>query len=261
MAYLDVILLGIVTIILAIGAYIINDVYDQQADQHNGIERVKDKRKSVITYWIFNLLGLVLSFVIAYRTQSFSLLWIYPVAIFTLYIYSRLLKGTPLMGNFIVALFCALVPGILFLAERGMITVWKVQDPLSWELHKEILWMFVLFSFLSTMYREQVKDLEDMAGDKASGYFTLPVVYGEERARTFSLFSGMLLLISICVYAAYHLSFDAASISILLILLLTVTWSIIVLSRSRSRDRYGTSSKLIKYAMLAGLLYLIIPIL
>lgn len=260
MQYLDIIILGAVTTMLAIGAYLINDVYDQEADKHNGIERVKDKKKTLLTYWLINAVGLILAAVVALRTESLGLLWIYPVCILVLYLYSRLLKGTPLMGNFIVSLFCALVPGILFLAERTMITEWKVIDPIGWQLNRELLWMFVLFSFLSSMYREQVKDLEDAEGDKAAGYLTLPVVYGEGRARALAVFSGLLLLISIVIYALYHWVNDIQIIIPLMLLTGLMLWSLAVLWRAYQRKEYHKASKIIKYGMLAGLIYLIIPI-
>ena len=260
MSYFDIILLGIITTMLAIGAYLINDVYDLEADKNNGIERVKDKRKTLLTYWLFNGVGLILSVYVAWKTQSLGLLWIYPVAVLVLYMYSRLLKGTPLMGNFIVSLFCALVPGILFLAERTMITEWKVIDPSGWQGYRELLWMFVLFSFLSSMYREQVKDLEDADGDNAAGYLTLPVVYGESRARALSIFSGILLLISIVIYAGYHWSVELQKVIPLALLVALLIWSLKVLWRANKRTQFTYSSKIIKYAMLVGLIYLIMPL-
>lgn len=260
MSYLDIIVLGIITTMLAIGAYLINDVYDLEADKHNGIERVKDKRKTLLTYWLFNGVGLILSVYVAWKTQSLGLLWIYPMAVLVLYLYSRLLKGTPLMGNFIVSLFCALVPGILFLAERTMITEWKVIDPNGWQNQRELLWMFVLFSFLSSMYREQVKDLEDAEGDKAAGYLTLPVVYGEGRARALAVFSGILLLISIVIYASYHWTIDIQKSIPFIVLISLLLWSLQVLWRAYQRSQYSKASKIIKYAMLAGLIYLIMPV-
>jgi len=260
MQYLDIIILGAVTTMLAIGAYLINDVYDQDADKHNGIERVKNKKKTLLTYWLINGVGLVLAALVAWRTSSLGLLWIYPASILVLYLYSRLLKGTPLMGNFIVSLFCALVPGILFLAERTMITQWKVVDPTGWQLQRELLWMFVLFSFLSSMYREQVKDLEDVKGDKAAGYLTLPVVYGEGRARALAIFSGLLLMISIYIYAAYHWSMEWIKLVSFGVLTALILWSLGVLWRAYQRSQYTKASKIIKYAMLAGLIYLIAPV-
>lgn len=260
MGYLDIFLLGAVTIMLAIGAYLINDVYDLEADKHNGIKRVKDKKKTLLTYWLISGTGLILSVIVAWRTSSLGLLWIYPSSIIILYIYSRLLKGTPLMGNFIVSLFCALVPGILFLAERSMITEWKVLDAEGWQVQRELLWMFVLFSFLSSMYREQVKDLEDSEGDKVAGYLTLPVVYGEGRARALSIFSGLLLLISISLYATFHWSWDLLKFVPFSILIILLTWSLNIMWRAFQRAQYTKSSKIIKYAMLIGLIYLIAPI-
>lgn len=260
MSYVEMTILSIITCLLAIGAYLINDVYDQEADKHNGLNRVNDKKKTLLTYWFTNLIGLILSIYLAYSTQSLGLLWIYPTAVLVLYLYSRLLKGTPLMGNSIVALFCAMVPGILFLAERNMINEWKALDAGLWEFHKEILWMLVLFSFLSTIYREQVKDLEDLYGDKAAGYLTLPVVYGESRARALSIFSGIMFTVSVSIYAYYHHG-DSLSYTFLTILLVLLLISIILLSKRPNRAGYTASSKVIKYAMLIGLVYILMPVL
>lgn len=260
MGYVDIILLGVITTMLAIGAYLINDVYDQEADKNNGIQRVKNKRITLLTYWLFNLVGLILAIYVAWQTNSLGLLWIYPLSVLVLYLYSRLLKGTPLMGNFIVSLFCALVPGILFLAERTMINEWKNIDAINWQQNRELLWMFVLFSFLSSMYREQVKDLEDLEGDKAAGYLTLPVVYGQGRARALAIFSGILLLTSIIIYGSYHWSLAYPKIIPFTLLIILLIWSLKILWRAYQRKEYTIASKIIKYAMLIGLIYLITPV-
>lgn len=260
MTLMDVGILGIVTVLIAIGAYIINDVYDIETDTHNGKSKYSDKKKLVLSYWTVNGIGLIFSLIIAWRTSSLGLLWIYPTAVLTLYLYSRLLKGTPLFGNFIVGLFCALVPGILFLAERNMISEWKVINAISWGEAKEVVWMMVLFSFLSTMYREQVKDLEDEDGDRKAGYLTLPVVYGTQRAKALAVFSGCILLISIGLYASTHSAIRYIDMVLLGILISLITASIYKLYRSVGNLDYYYSSKLIKYAMLAGIVYLLIPL-
>lgn len=257
MGWIDISLLGLITIIMALGAYIINDVYDLEADTANGLIRVKDKKKSILLYWTLNFVGLVLSAWLAYQTQSLGLLWIYPVSVLILYAYSRYFKGTPLLGNVIVGLFCALVPGILFLAERHMIDQWKIQDSPSWEIHKAMMWMFILFSFMSTVYREQVKDLEDQDGDRAAGYLTLPIVYGEARARAMALFSGLTLLLSLGFYGAYHWHLHVVPVASLSLAIICIVWSMSYLYRPGNRKQYYRSSQAIKYAMLLGTIYLL----
>lgn len=257
MEWLDVLLLGIVTILLALGAYIINDVYDLEADAANGLERVKDKRYSVLQYWGINFIGLVLALIVAYRTQSIGLIWIYPASVLILYAYSRFFKGTPLLGNVIVGLFCALVPGILFLAERHMIDQWKLANEDSWELHKGLMWMFILFSFISTVYREQVKDLEDQEGDKAAGYYTLPIVYGEGRARALAIFSGLILIFSVALYSSYNWHNHWLQITTMGLTLLLTLLSLSKLYRQGTRQDYYQASQWIKYAMLTGTIFLL----
>ena len=120
--------------------------------------------------------------------------------------------------------------------------------------------MFVLFSFLSSLYREQVKDLEDKDGDQAAGYLTLPVVYGEGRARFLAIFSGLLLSISISVYSVFHWSADLLKLISFGVLFALLLWSLATLWRAHQRPEYSKASKIIKYAMLAGLIYLITPV-
>jgi geranylgeranylglycerol-phosphate geranylgeranyltransferase len=91
--------------------------------------------------------------------------------------YNRFLKGTPVAGNFVVALLCALA-------------VWFPEYPLSPRGTLPAL----LFAFLATFARELVKDAEDVAGDRAAGLRTLAVSAGTDAARKLAFVSAVALL-------------------------------------------------------------------
>jgi geranylgeranylglycerol-phosphate geranylgeranyltransferase len=82
-----------------------------------------------------------------------------------LFLYARNLKATPLAGNVCVAF----LTGSTFLfggAAAGVAGLFANQVPF-------------LLSFLVSMSREIAKDIEDMAGDRAGGARTLPILAGE----------------------------------------------------------------------------------
>ncbi|MDD2755715.1 MAG: UbiA family prenyltransferase, partial [Methanothrix sp.] len=83
-----------------------------------------------------------------------------------LFLYARSLKAMPLAGNITVAF----LTGSTFLfggAAAGAAGLLANKVPF-------------LLSFLVSMSREIAKDIEDMAGDKAGGARTLPILAGEQ---------------------------------------------------------------------------------
>lgn len=76
--------------------------------------------------------------------------------------YSRWLKGTPLVGNVVVALVVAfaLVYGGAAVGGGGLV------------------WLGAAFALAVNLARELVKDVEDVAGDRAANLATAPVRWG-----------------------------------------------------------------------------------
>ena len=91
--------------------------------------------------------------------------------------YNRFLKGTPVAGNLVVALLCALA-------------VWYPEYPLS----PRGTLPAALFALLATLARELAKDAEDVEGDRAAGLRTLAVTAGTGAARKLAFVSVVALL-------------------------------------------------------------------
>ena len=73
-------------------------------------------------YWGISIFGFLISLYLAFYVQNVPLIFIYPSAIYLLYIYSKSLKKSVLWGNLIVSIFCAFVAGIVIFAERQNIS-------------------------------------------------------------------------------------------------------------------------------------------
>ena len=116
--------------------------------------------------------------------------------------YSKTLKKKPLWGNLIVSLCCALVIWMIWIAEQSNINKIDINgsdsDLISrvWILHA-----YAVFAFISTLFREIVKDMEDVLGDQESGCRTLPIVYGVKTAKNWAGLFGILLIGSVFFWA------------------------------------------------------------
>jgi 4-hydroxybenzoate polyprenyltransferase len=143
------------------------------------------------------LTGAFISLYLAVQRYDLFYWFIYPVAIFLLYGYSRWFKGIPYLGNIIVSLFCAAVPGIFFLSEAHILKELKIKDLSSFLSLHGLLLSYVIFAFLTNLYREIVKDLQDEAGDKLANIHTAAVYFGKKTTKFVALFIALIISIVI----------------------------------------------------------------
>jgi 4-hydroxybenzoate polyprenyltransferase len=249
------------TILIAAGGYIINDLMDQKADSFNKPEKIYigSDKISLFGGWMFYffvvLIGFGIAYYIACRIDRLPLLSIYPIAVGLLYLYSTHLKRLPLIGNLVVSIFCAFVPGIIWFAELEMINSVSAHLSIWYGLLIHLFVAYISFAFLSTMVREIIKDIEDMEGDLKSSYRTLPIVAGKERAKVIALFFAILLL---CSFGLWFFGFSKPTEIILcgvitIGLVLPTLFIIRKIYIAKSTEDFTTISKLIKFLMIVSL--------
>lgn len=183
-------LLSIITMLIAASGYVINDYYDAAIDRINRPDRLIAGnawtiKQVLITYYSLIATGAGISVVLALKLSMLTYLFIYPLAVSGLWLYSYALKCKPVAGNLWVALFCA-----------GVVVIVALPDWLSG--HEDIispdLWYYAAFAFLTTWYREVVKDLEDVEGDARASCQTFIVRYGLLPGKIMALILGVILL-------------------------------------------------------------------
>ncbi len=188
------------TLIITASGYIINDIYDIETDGINKPDkRIIQVHLSVTIAWklYFSLIltGGLISLYIAFQRNDLFYWFIYPAAVFLLYSYSRWFKGTPFLGNIIVSLFCAAVPGIFFLSEASVLIELKLRDLTSYLPLHRLLISYIIFAFLTNLYREIVKDLQDEAGDKLAKINTAAVYFGKNNTKFIALSIALIIII------------------------------------------------------------------
>ncbi|MEM6379992.1 MAG: UbiA family prenyltransferase, partial [Bacteroidota bacterium] len=192
----------IVTLLITACGYIINDLIDQKTDSINKPEkRIIGPHISVqVASWLYitlAIIGFFLALYLAFATDNLEWIFLYPLATIFLIIYSTHLKQRPLIGNLIVALLCSGVTGVVWIAEmESLATLGNKLPVLTNKLQTILIW-YMVFAFLATLFREIIKDLQDVEGDQMAGCKTVPIVWGIQRAKFLALGIGGLLMVLI----------------------------------------------------------------
>lgn len=267
-------LLVVSTVLIAAGGYVVNDIEDMEIDKQNKPEhkRIVGRVYSLKTaWWIYGLctfLGFIISLYLAFYVKDVIQFLIYPVAVGLLYAYSRWFKRQPLTGNIVVSFFCAFVAWVIFYAQN-LSPIFPLFLKTHWLDSVKITFIgYAVFAFLSTLFREIIKDIEDAEGDRAGNCRTLPIVLGIPRSKNIALFVGIVFLLFM-VYFSFILVAHPEEVGRgghdwlkIIVLNLTVSlpmiYALFLLSKATDKKDFSYLSRLAKGIMLSGLIFILV---
>ncbi len=257
-------LLVIVTLLLTAGGYIINDIYDREVDKIDKPDRVIigksiDLATAYWLYFVVHLIGFLLSLYLAFIVEKPGYVGLFPLASTGLYFYSRWLKRLPLIGNLLIAFYCTGVAGIIWFAERVAFAE-LATSPTTYQKVTAILLTYLIFAFLTTLFREIIKDMEDRDGDAKGEFNTMPVAWGLSVSRQIVFGIGTLLLLFLVVVGWFFWQYLADPFSgiLLLILALLMFFLLWKLYQADTKQQFHQISQWSKWLMLSGILILLL---
>jgi 4-hydroxybenzoate polyprenyltransferase len=216
--------------------YIINNFYDSEKDLINKptktmLDRLVSQNTKLSFYFALNFLAVVFASYVSFRAVIFFALYI-----FAIWFYSHRLKKQPMIGNIVSALLTVTPFFAIFIYYQ------------NFEL---VVFAHAIFLFLLVSMRELTKDLENIKGDLALNYRTVPVVYGEKISKLMLTIVAILTIISSIIlilffkigYMYYFFYF-----SILFLLLY-----IILLLKSKKKTHYLILHNILKFIIVAGI--------
>jgi 4-hydroxybenzoate polyprenyltransferase len=196
------------TILITAAGYIINDIYDVETDRINKKSKLIigvhfQAKTAIIWYSVFNLVALALGVYLAILIGKplYSLIFVY--CIFFLWRYSKTIKRAFLIGNIHVAILTALV--LINTALFDIIPNIHFPGNESGGMILKIILVYALFSFLLTLIREFVKDIEDKEGDSAINSHTLAIVLGIKKTKIIVFSLSFLLVGIVCFWQYFQL--------------------------------------------------------
>lgn len=172
--------------------YIINNFYDSEKDLINRpnksmLDRLVSQKTKLYIYFTLNFIAAGLGLLVSWRVALF-----YSFYIFLLWFYSHKLKKFPLIGN-LSACLLAIYPFFGLLLYYAKTEAYSYFQP----GHIGLIMAHAGFLFLLLFIRELLKDLENLKGDFANNYHTIPVVYGETYSKYAITFSIIATLVPI----------------------------------------------------------------
>jgi 4-hydroxybenzoate polyprenyltransferase len=228
----------VATLCIAAAGYIINDYYDVKIDTVNKpsqvvIGKLIKRRVAMFLHTFFNFSGIAIGFLMLNEIIGGVLF----ASAFLLWLYSNQLKRLPLVGNLAISLLTAM--SVLIVS-------------LYFPDNQNLVWVFALFAFFSTLIREIVKDMEDVKGDETFGCRTLPILWGIRRTKqVIYVFFGVFFIILLSTYLTFAHQFV---FYLYLVEVPLLIWFLLRLYRADTKKDFRFLSQLCKWIMIMGVL-------
>lgn len=215
--------------------YIINNFYDSEKDLINRpfksrLDRLVSQNTKLSFYFVLNFIAVILASYVSFKAVLF-----FSIYIFGIWFYSHKLKKLPFIGNLTSAILTITPFFAIFMYYKNFETV---------------IFVHAIFLFLMISMRELTKDLENIKGDIAQNYVTIPVAYGEKVSKIMLTVLACLTLIP-----AYLLlyEFEVGYMYIFFYLsILLLGLFLILLWKSKNKMHYLILHNILKIIILAG---------
>lgn len=261
-------LLVMATVFIAAAGYVINDYFDQVID---GINDTKKQivgveisaRIANLLFWVLSVLGCVIGIFISFKIGHINLGSIFMIASFMVYYYSLKYKRLLLWGNLVVAFLSALVILLPWLFEFFTL----LSRPTAFIDHasclaiiQKVTLLFVCFSFIMTLIREWIKDLEDQMGDELGGRITLPVKFGVKKAKLIihATVVFLVLLLAVAQWKLMISHFNYLTYYSIVTITLPLIYILSKLVKAQTAVDYHFISSMVKLVMFFGILILVV---
>jgi 4-hydroxybenzoate polyprenyltransferase len=250
--------LSLIVLLITAAGYIINDILDIETDKINKPTKLYVSKSISIknawrVYWAFTSIACFLSLLYATEFIHFILFFGVPIL---LYVYSKYLKKTPLLGNILISFLVILPIYTIYLFE---FVPQKTTIPIFDRPINNAILFYIFFAFITTLIRELIKDVEDIKGDYSRGMKTLPIIIGIHRTSKVILFFSSVLLVAVLLVIFEFLKgeyvFSMYSFLFILIPLLLFIYKLRV---AKTKKDFSFLSNLIKLIMFFGILSMLL---
>lgn len=221
--------------------YIINSFYDNQKDFINRpkktmLDRLVSQKTKLNVYFAMNFFVFVIAFFVSIKAVFF-----FSFYIFSLWFYSHKIKKIPFFGNFYAALL-AIFPffGIL----------------LYYKNFHDVVFAHAIYLFIVILIREMIKDLENMTGDIAQDYKTIPVLMGVDFSK--KIITGLIVLSLIPIYFLVDVFEVAYMETYFYFSYLVLIFFVAKLWKSESRMNYVHLHNMLKFVIVSGVFSIIL---
>jgi 4-hydroxybenzoate polyprenyltransferase len=249
----DLFLLVFASSLTIASGYIINNFYDSQKDLINRpnksmLDRLVSKTTKLTVYFSLNLMVSLMTLFVSWRAFLF-----FSVYIFLIWFYSHKIKKFPIIGNLTAAVLAVLPFFAILLYYYYKLSFEELEN------HKRffaVIFAHASFLFLLLLVREMIKDLENMRGDLANNYKTIPILYGELISKkiitVLTTITVVPVYILIEIYDVGYMDIYFYFCLIILIFFLLYLW------KSKTKEQFLILHNVLKFIIVAGVFCIVL---
>jgi 4-hydroxybenzoate polyprenyltransferase len=200
------------------------------------LDRLVSQNTKLQVYFALNFIVVFLAIFVSWRAFVY-----FSVYIFLIWYYSHRIKKYPFIGNLTSAFLSVLPFFAIFLYYKNLY---------------EVILGHAAFLFLLLLIREMIKDLENIKGDLANDYKTIPILYGETVSK--KIITALTIATIIPVYVLIEI-FDVGYMDmyfyfclIILIFFLQRLW------KSNTKEQFVLLHNVLKFLIVAGVFSIIL---
>lgn len=239
--------------------YIINDIFDVEADKINKpssviITRYFTEEIAKKWYLYLNAIGIILGVFISLSIKKPTYSFIFIGAALLLYLYSKKLKSLPLIGNLAVS--------ILITINVLMLAIFDLNNSIEKSDYNFVVTTILIisfFAFLLNLIREIVKDIEDINGDYKLKMNTLPILIGSTRTKNIvTVLTALLVIILILFITIFSPEYKIVALYTLFFIIIPLLYITLKMPKIKTKKALHKISILLKVVMFTGINVLII---
>lgn len=232
---LNLLMLVLASASVVAGGYIINNFYDSEKDLINRpnksmLDKLVSQNTKLSFYFVLNFSAIIMASYVSFNAVVF-----FSAYIFGIWFYSHKLKKRPIIGNITSALLTITPFFIVFIYYKNF---------------DAVIFVHATFLFLIIAIRELTKDLENLKGDLALNYKTIPIEYGEQTSKKMITFLVALTIVpSFLLVRRYNvgqMNIYFFLCTFLLLIYLVFLW------KSKTKKQYLILHNILKFIIVAG---------
>lgn len=223
------------------GGYIINNFYDSEKDlinrpQKSRLDRLISQNTKLSFYFVLNFIAVVMASYVSFRAVVF-----FSVYIFGIWFYSHKLKKLSFIGNLTSAILAITPFFAIFMYYKN---------------YETVIFVHAAFLFLIISMRELTKDLENIKGDLAQNYMTIPITYGERASKI--MLTVLTILTLIPTYLLLSV-FNIGQMDVFFYLSLFLLFIFLVLLWiSKTKTHYLILHNILKFIIVSGVFSIVL---
>ena len=212
------------------------------------LDRLVSQKTKLTVYFSLNFIVALMSMFVSWRAFLF-----FSVYIFLIWFYSHKIKRYPVIGNLTAALLAVLPFFAILLYYYTKISFNDIEN---YKSQFAVIFAHATFLFLLILIREMIKDLENLKGDLANDYKTIPIVYGEDTSK--KIITVLTILTIFPVYVLIEI-YDVGYMDIYFYCcLIVLIFFLVYLWKSITKTQFLLLHNTLKFLIVAGVFCIVL---